>query len=207
MNALMAGVIVKGVMAGASSESRAASARTQTTPSPVHDVEWPPPPPQGPKPPLEALNAASWRYQRYLHEQHTAGKQVHEVLDFGKWKSAYFDPASRGGRPGRSGGPAQVTTRQRLTEEGFINTENTRLGDNFVDLYRPNTSGGIDYVEVDEMLKSGIPRADVRSKLKKELVHLGKHDTLLFVDKIDLSKRILYRFGEDPSVVDTRVCP
>ncbi|ATB29706.1 hypothetical protein MEBOL_003161 [Melittangium boletus DSM 14713] len=99
-----------------------------------------------------------------------------------------------------------MATRQLLTEEGYINTENKRLGENFVDLYKPNSSGGIDYVEVDEMLKSGIPRADVRAKLKKELAHLDKNDTLLFVDKVDLSKRILYRFGEDPSVIDTRTC-
>ncbi|WP_143177298.1 hypothetical protein [Cystobacter ferrugineus] len=91
-----------------------------------------------------------------------------------------------------------------MTEEGYINTERKRLGESFVDLYRPNSSGGIDYVEVDEMLKSGIPRADIRTKPKIELTHLGKNDTLLFVDKTDLSKRILYRFGDDPSVIDTR---
>ena len=137
-----------------------------------------------------------------------ASKQPQDVLDFERnGRPTYFDLTTvRGGRPGRSGGPAQVATRQRLTEEGYVNTESKKLGENFVDLYRPNPSGGIDYVEIDEMLKSGIPRADVRAKLKKELTHLGENDTLLFVDKTDPSKRILYRFGDDPSVVDTRTC-
>jgi len=196
VNALMAGVIVKGTMAGP------VKAPKSTSPP----VEWPPKPPQGPKPGIEEPGAAQWRYQRYLHEQHAAGKQPEEVLDFEKWKPAYFEPALRGGRPGRPGGPAQVAARQSLTEEGYINTESKRLGENFVDLYRPNASGGVDYVEVDELLKSGVPRADVRAKLKKELAHLGENDTLLFVDKADPAKRILYRFGEEPSVVDTRTC-
>lgn len=191
-NALMAGVIVKGTMAGSLAESPAG--------------EWPPKPPEGPKPALGEPGAAQWRYQRYLAEQHAAGKQPHEVLDFEKWKPAYFDPVARGGRPGRPGGPAQVAARQLLTEEGYINTESKKLGENFVDLYKPNAAGGTDYVEVDEMLKSGVPRADVRAKLKKELTQLGKNDTLLFVDKEDPSKRILYHFGEDPSVVDLRTC-
>jgi hypothetical protein len=204
VNALMAGVIVKGTMAGPAAELRSPSAPFKASKSTSAPVEWPPKPPQGPKPGIEEPGAAQWRYQRYLHEQHAAGKQPHQVLDFEKWKPTYFDTVSRGGRPGRPGGPAQVATRQSLTEEGYINTERTRLGDNFVDLYRPNSSGGTDYVEVDEMLNSGIPRASARTRLKKELVHLGKNDTLLFVDKDDLSKRILYRFGDAPNVVDTR---
>jgi len=206
VNALMAGVIVKGTMAGPTSESLPSSTQLKAPKSASPPIEWPPRPPQGPKPGIEEPGAAQWRYQRYLHEQHAAGKQPDEILDFEKWKPAYFDPALRGGRPGRPGGPAQVATRQSLTEEGYINTESKRLGENFVDLYRPNPAGGVDYVEVDEMLKSGVPRADVRAKLKKELAHLSENDTLLFVDKADPSKRIQYRFGEDPSVVDTRTC-
>jgi hypothetical protein len=206
VNALMAGVIVKGTMAGPEARSSTTSTRLEAPKSTSPPIGWPPEPPRGPKPGLEEPGAAQWRYQRYLHEQHAAGKQPHEILDFRKWKPVYFDPALKGGRPGRPGGPAQVATRQSLTEEGFINTESKRLGENFVDLYRPNAAGGVDYVEVDEMLKSGIPRADVRAKLKKELAHLEKNDTLLFVDKAEPSKRILYRFGEAPSIVDTRTC-
>jgi hypothetical protein len=127
------------------------------------------------------------------------------VLDFERWKSAYFDPVVKGGRPGRSGGPAQVATRQSLaTEEGYINSETKKLGDKAVDMYRPNALGGTDYVEVDGILQNGLPKAAMRDKLKAELRALGQDDTLLIVDKQDASRRILYRAGEPPEVIDTR---
>jgi hypothetical protein len=139
------------------------------------------------------------------YDQHAGGKQPGEVLDFERWKSTYFDSVVKGGRPGRAGGPSQVATRQQLaTEEGYINSESTRLGDKVVDMYRSNAQGGIDYVEVDSILQNGLPRAAMREKLKVELRALGRNDTLLIVDKEEPLKRILYRFGEDASVVDTR---
>jgi hypothetical protein len=191
LKALMAGVIMKGALAGAAIEGRT--------------LAQPPKPPQGPKPPLEAPEAARWRYERYLHDQHVAGKQPSEVLDFEKWKSTYFDPVVKGGRPGRAGGPAQVSTRQQLAlEEGYINSESTRLGGRVVDMYKPNAQGGIDYVEVDSILQKGLPRAAMREKLKVEIRALERNDTLLIVDKENPFRRILYRFGEDVGVVDTR---
>jgi hypothetical protein len=191
LNALMAGVIIKGTLAG-------------TAGSTVRR-DWPPKPPEGLKPPLDAPEAARWRYERYVYDQHAAGKRPGEVLDFEKWKSTYFDSVVKGGRPGRAGGPSQVATRQLLaTEEGYINSESTRLGDKVVDMYRSNAQGGIDYVEVDSILQNGLPRAAMREKLKVELRALGQNDTLLIVDKEEPVKRILYRFGEDASVVDTR---
>ncbi len=165
---------------------------------------WPPKPPSGPKPSLADDNAADWRYQRYLHEQAAAGKSPAEVLPPEKWKAQYFDPVKNGGRPGRAGGPAQVATRKALTEEGYINSENKKLGDKYVDMYKPNSLGGTDYVEVDGILKNGLPNANMRDKLKAELRALGQDDTLLFVDKQNPSRRTLYLSGESPDVVDTR---
>lgn len=166
---------------------------------------WPPTPPVNPKPPLASAEAAQWRYQRYLHEQYSAGKSSGEVLDFERWKSSYFDPVIKGGRPGRPGGAAQVATRQLLaTEEGYINSESKRLGDKVVDMYRPNSLGGTDYVEVDGILQNGLPRAAMREKLKAELRALGPDDTLLIVDKQSPSRRIVYRSGEHPEVLDMR---
>lgn len=71
-------------------------------------------------------------------------------------------------------------------------------------MYRSNAQGGIDYVEVDSILQNGLPRAAMREKLKVEIRALRRNDTLLIVDKEEPVKRILYRFGEDASVVDTR---
>lgn len=175
---------------------------TQQTKTPA---TWSPAPPSGPKPSLADEKAAEWRYQRYLHDQAAAGKSPSEVLSPEKWKSLYFDPVKSGGRPGRPGGPAQVATRKALTEEeGYINTESKRLGDKFVDMYKPNALGGTDYVEVDGILRNGLPTANMHEKLKAELRALGHDDTLLIVDKQNPSRRIRYLSGESPDVVDTR---
>ena len=193
--------------------SKAPSPQTQheptKAPQPASSLDrWshPPKPPAGPKPPLADAEAAQWRYERYRHDQYTAGKAPAEVLDFERWKSAYFDPVVKGGRPGRPGGPAQVATRQLLAaEEGYINSETRKLGDKVVDMYKPNALGGTDYVEVDGLLQNGLPKAAMRDKLKAELRALGQDDTLLIVDKQDPSRRILYRSGERPEIVDTRL--
>jgi hypothetical protein len=71
-------------------------------------------------------------------------------------------------------------------------------------MYKPNALGGTDYVEVDGILKNGLPNANMRDKLKAELRALGQDDTLLVVDKQNPSRRIRYLSGETPSVVDTR---
>ena len=73
-----------------------------------------------------------------------------------------------------------------------------------IDMYKPNSLGGTDYVEVDGILQSGLPKASMRDKLKAELSALGQDDTLLIIDKENPSRRILYRAGEPPSVVDSR---
>lgn len=199
VNAVMAGVLMKGAI---TAEVR--SAAPAVTAAPATPIRWPPAPPARPKPGLDEANAAQWRYERYLHDQHRAGKQAHEVLDFEKWKSSYFDVVRQGGRPGRSGGPEQVTARKKLAEEGYINTERMKLGNRYVDLYRQRPQGGTEYVEVDEMLRNGLPAARVRVKLKEEIPHLGKDDTLVFVDKADPMRRILYRPGDVPGVVEVR---
>jgi hypothetical protein len=209
LKALMAGVLMKGALAGTVTEGRALTQERRASQGESGGAtarrDWPPKPPEGPKPPLDAPEAALWRYERYVYDQHAAGKQPGEVLDFERWKSTYFDSVVKGGRPGRAGGPSQVATRQQLaTEEGYINSESTRLGDKVVDMYRSNAQGGIDYVEVDSILQNGLPRAAMREKLKVELRALERNDTLLIVDKAEPVKRILYRFGEDASVVDTR---
>lgn len=54
------------------------------------------------------------------------------------------------------------------------------------------------------MLKKGIPLKRLRDKLKIELDGLKKGDRLIYVDKLDPGKRILYEYGESPSVVDVR---
>jgi hypothetical protein len=106
-----------------------------------------------------------------------------------------------------------MATRQRLAEEeGFINTETTPLGAldgkrNFVDMYKPNNMGGTDFVEVDDILQSGIPRAEMRRKLQSELEALGPNDRLIYIDKTDPSRRIIYYPGDNPSVIDTRIVP
>jgi hypothetical protein len=54
------------------------------------------------------------------------------------------------------------------------------------------------------MLKKGTPIKRLRDKLKIELGALKKGDRLIYVDKLDPGKRIIYEHGESPSVVDAR---
>ncbi len=159
--------------------------------------DWPPQPPEGAKPNFNDPGAANWRYQRYKYEQYQAGKQQEDILSFETWKERYFDPALLGGRPGRPGGSSQVAARQALEAEGFQNVENVELGGRYPDLVRYNPDGSIDYAEVGEMLQNGMPQARERAKLKSEISALGENDTVTFVDKMDITRRITYRRGDD----------
>ncbi|WP_232293085.1 SH3 domain-containing protein [Stigmatella aurantiaca] len=166
---------------------------------------WPPKAPQGKKPKLGAKGAAEWRYERYRHQQFKKGRKQEDLLDFETYKRRHYKAASEGGRPGRSGGGNQVKTRQFLEQkEGFQNTETTVLNGKYVDLIKPNEKGGIDYVEVDALLKKGTPIKRLREKLKIELDGLKEGDRLIYIDKLDPAKRIIYEHGEKPSVVDTK---
>jgi uncharacterized protein YukE len=159
---------------------------------------WPPAMPQLPKPGLGGVGAAEWRYQRYVFDQSAKGVKATDIMDFSTWSARHFDPAVAGGRPGRAGGPPQQSVRQALVAEGYTNVENVQLGERkFVDLVAKNDFGGTDYVEVDEILKRGTPNADLRAKLVTEIAALGPNDRLLFVDKNDLTRRILYLPGDD----------
>lgn len=158
---------------------------------------WPPQPPEGAKPNFNDSNAAAWRYQRYKYDRYLAGKQPEDILPFETWKERYFDPAAQGGRPGRPGGLNQVAARQSLVSNGFQNVENIELGGRYPDLVRYNVDGSIDYLEVGEMLQNGMPEARERVKLADEISALGENDTVTFVDKMDTSRRITYRRGDD----------
>jgi RHS repeat-associated protein len=165
-----------------------------------------PSPPEGKKPSIGEEGGAEWRYQRYVYNKFKNGSVPAEVLAFERWKTQNFDPALSGGRPGRAGGKDQVSTRNKLSlEEEFINTETLELGKrNFVDMYKSNEKGGIDYVEVDTIIGKGIPVSYLRTKIKREIPNLQENDRLIYIDKKDSTKRIVYKPGEDPSIVDIR---
>ncbi|MEU1587018.1 hypothetical protein [Micromonospora sp. NPDC005710] len=162
---------------------------------------WPPGKPTGPKPPHGAPGAAEWRYQRYLHRAHGKGKGPNDVLPFEAWKQTSYDPAVRGGRPGRRGGPDQVAAKQHLTEHyGVQEVENVKLGSHYPDGIRPNAAGGTDYFEVGAMTQGGLPESRERVKLANELPALGDNDSLQFVDKMnpDEDRWLKYADGDDP---------
>jgi hypothetical protein len=159
---------------------------------------WPPSLPALAKPGLGDVGAAEWRYQRYVFSRYQQGAEATEIMDYNAWRARYFDTVAAGGRPGRGGGSPQVATRQALTEEGYRNVENVQLGKgNFVDMVAKNDHGGTDFVEVDDVLKRGVPPARMRTKLAEEIAALGPNDTLLYVDKNDVLSRILYLPGDD----------
>lgn len=140
--------------------------------------------------------AARWRYQRYRYDQYQSGKQREEILSFETWKKRYFNPAVVGGRPGRPGGTDQVAARQALASEGFQNVENIELGGRYPDMVRYNEDGSVDYVEVGEMLQNGMPEARERVKLVSEIAALSEIDTVIFIDKMNTARRIVYRRGD-----------
>jgi len=189
------------------------------TPKTGYTGEWPPPDP-GPRPTnATAQEMADWRYKRYARDAFEKGTPPEKILTPEGYKP-YANVADKpGARPGRGGGSAQQATRKGPAQaEGFENTETTQLGSrknprtgeteaNMVDGKRSNKNGGTDYLEVDDINKNGLPRSEMRTKLKSEIEALKPGDTLEYWDKKDPSRRIRYQYGEDPSVVDTRKGP
>jgi hypothetical protein len=163
----------------------------------MSESDWPPYPPAGAKPKFNDPGAAEWRYQRYKYDQYEAGKQQEEILSFDSWKERYFNPALLGGRPGRPGGSNQVAARQALASQGFQNVENVELGGRYPDMVKYNPDGITDYLEVGEMLQNGLPSARERVKLADEILALGENDTVTFIDKTDITRRITYRRGDN----------
>jgi len=151
--------------------------------------------PTGPKPDINEPGAAEWRYERYSRNKSLEGKKP---LDFDTWKQRYFDTAVTGGRPGRPGGPEQVTAKNALKEmENIRPVEHIKLGGRYPDGIKQNALGGTDYYEVGKMLKNRLPEMRERIKLADEIKALGPNDTVTFVDKTNISQRITYRPGND----------
>jgi len=175
--------------------------------------KWPPGPPAGPKPKVGATGALDWRYQDYLNESWKKGGS-RTLPSKDEYKQKYYDVVEAGGRSGRGGGPGQDAVRKYLQEhEGFKRTENVSLGERFVKgkgdvrndvdgvRTRPN---GKDYVEVDTINKDGRPPKSFRHKIKEEMKNLQPGDEIHYVDKVNPRRRIVYKQGESPDVVDTR---
>lgn len=164
------------------------------------EVKWPPEPPKGDKPPVTAPDAAEWRYERYVYEKFQEGAKPKEVLPPDEWMRRYFEPTAKGDRPGRPGGPEQLAAKQKLAGEGIRIVENVELGGRFPDGVdpKPNAKGGTSYFEVGKMLEGGIPEARERIKIADEIKAMGPKDTVTFVDKSEMSKRVTYEKGSTP---------
>lgn len=164
------------------------------------EVAWPPDPPKGDKPPITAPDAAEWRYQRYVFEKYQKGATPKDVRPPDEWMRRYFDVTAEGGRPGRPGGPEQVAAKNALKAEGIDIVENVELGGRYPDGIDPklNPTGGKNYFEVGKMLESGIPEARERIKIADEIKAMGPNDTVTFVDKTDVTKRVTYAKGSTP---------
>jgi len=170
------------------------------------EVKWPPEAPKGEKPAIDAPDAAEWRYQRYVFEKAQEGKGPKDVLPPDEWMRRYFDPAAEGGRPGRPGGPEQVAAKKALAGEGIEIVENVEIGGRYPDGVdpNPNPQGGKGYFEVGKMLESGIPEARERVKIADEIKAMGPNDTVTFVDKTDVSRRVTYAKGSTPESPTSR---
>jgi hypothetical protein len=151
----------------------------------------------GKKPGINEPNSAEWRYQEYAYKQSLEGKTPKPP---DKWYDENFLPSLRGDRPGRFGGPQQVKAKSELlAKEGIQPVENVELGGRFPDGInpKPNAAGGRDYYEVGTMNQNGLPESRERLKLADEIPALGPNDTVTFVDKNDISRRIVYRPGDN----------
>ncbi|HYJ38798.1 MAG TPA: hypothetical protein VEV87_09285, partial [Chitinophagaceae bacterium] len=168
--------------------------------------KWPPKPPTGEKPPIDAPDAAEWRYKRYAYEKYAEGAKKKDILPPGEWMDRYFDPTAEGGRPGRPGGPEQVAAKKKLAGEGIKIVENVELGGRYPDGVdpKPNAKGGKSYFEVGKMLESGIPEARERVKIGDEIKAMGSKDTVTFVDKADTARRVTYNKGSTPESPSSR---
>ncbi len=67
---------------------------------------WPPTAPVGPKPAYDAVDAAQWRYERYVWDGYQAGRTRESLLGFAEYHQQYFLPSAKGLRTGRKGSPA-----------------------------------------------------------------------------------------------------
>lgn len=186
--------------AAAKEEPKPEAPKEEPKRTPPRELKWPPEPPKGDKPPIDAPDAAEWRYQRYVYKKYKAGAKPNEVLPPDEWMRKYFDPTAEGGRPGRPGGPEQVAAKKALEVEGIRIVENVELGGRYPDGVdpKPNAMGGKSYYEVGKMLKEGIPEARERVKIADEIKAMGPNDTVTFVDKTNVSKRVIYNKGSTP---------
>lgn len=167
---------------------------------PAKEVKWPPEPPQGEKPAYDAPNAAEWRYQRYVYEKYVKGVPKEKILPPDEWMRRHFNPASKGGRPGRPGGPEQVAAKKELASKGIEIVEDVELGGRYPDGVDPvpNAAGGTNYYEVGEMLKNGIPEARERVKIADEINAMKPNDNIIFVDKTNVNNKAIYGKGSTP---------
>jgi hypothetical protein len=150
--------------------------------------------PPRPKPSVTEPNAAEWRYQEYVAKQTAKGKPVKGP---DQWYEENFLPSFRGDRPGRLGGAQQVKAKQQLlANENVQPVENVKLGNRFPDGVKPNANGGTDYFEVGTMNKNGLPESRELTKIGDEIPALGPDDTVTFVDKNNINRRITYRPGD-----------
>jgi hypothetical protein len=179
-----------------------------------------PPPHEGPRPAATATaeEMANWRYRRYARQSYEAGKTPSEILTPEGYEPHAKAASTPGARPGRRGGTKQRKVREGpAAEAGYVDTETTQLGTridpetgeevaNMVDGIKPekNANGGRDYLEVDDINKNGLPRKEMRDKLKAEIPAMQPGDTLEYWDKTDSSRRIQYKYGDDPAIVDTK---
>ncbi len=173
---------------------------------PPEAVPWPPKPPVGEKPPVDAPNAAKWRYQRYVYDKFLEGAKQSDILSPEVWMQRYFNPTASGGRPGRRGGPAQVSAKDALQGEGIIIAENIKLGSRYPDGVSPtpNPKGGKDYFEVGKMLKDKIPESRERIKIQEEIDAMGQNDTITFVDSANPANRVTYTKGSKADAPSSR---
>lgn len=181
--------------------------------------KWPPARQKGKQPDIQTPEGADWRYQRYIHKKYLEGKKPTDIYSREKWDRTSLEPARAGKRPGRAGDPDQQATRQMLAEkEDYINSENIQLGKrynsktkkdekNFVDMYKEIGKNRLEYIEVDSIGVRGLPTSRMRAKLKEEILALRKGEKLTIIDKKDPSRRIEYKYGDPPLVVDSRRAP
>jgi hypothetical protein len=149
------------------------------------------------KPKISDPEGEKYRWGRYAADKAPAKRKP-----FAEWRKTAFNPAKKGGRPGRAGGPAQKGRRLKLErEEGFENVENVQLGDHFPDMRKEHDDGTTEYVEVGKMNLNGTPCAREANKLKEEIPHLDEGDQLTFV--ANDGRRVTYDAGDSPNVVDT----
>jgi hypothetical protein len=149
------------------------------------------------KPKADSPSGEKYRWGRY------ASRPSGRKQSFAEWRKSSFEPAKKGGRPGRGGGPPQKGRRQQLArDEGYENIESVALGDRYPDMRKQIGDGTYEYVEVGKMNLDGIPCAREAVKLKEEIPHLDEGEKLTFVGSD--GRRVTYKSGESADMVDNR---